>query len=171
MAIDWKATVAAVAPTLATALGGPLAGTAISILSQRVLGTGDITDADLGTVISGADPEVLARIKEAEIQFQQTLASLDVDLERIAADDRDSARRREIETGDHVPAVIGSLVLLGFFVAFAALLFFPLPDGSKEALYILLGALGGMATSVVSYFFGSSAGSAQKNKLLSAKQP
>lgn len=38
---DWKAIVKTVAPALGTALGGPLAGTAVKVLSEALLGHSD----------------------------------------------------------------------------------------------------------------------------------
>lgn len=46
-----------------------------------------------------------------------------------------------------------------------------LPSGSETILNMLLGTLAAMATSVVSYWVGSSAGSAQKNDMLFRSTP
>lgn len=166
--MDWKKTLGTVAPALASAIGGPLAGTAMRAITE-VLGLPQDDTAGAEHAILAADPSTLARLKEAELTFQREMAALDVDLERIHAGDRDSARRRQVGTGDRTPALMGGFILLGFFVAFAAMLLVPFPDTSKEALFILLGVLGGMASSVTGYFFGSSSGSDLKTKILSRK--
>jgi len=44
------------------------------------------------------------------------------------------------------------------------------PGENKDALYLVLGALLGSFTMVVSYFFGSSKGSAEKTQLLTDKK-
>lgn len=54
--IDWKEIVRAVAPTLATALGGPLAGVATSEISNAILGKSDGTEAELGDALVKATP-------------------------------------------------------------------------------------------------------------------
>lgn len=171
MTFDWKSTIATVAPTLATALGGPLAGTAATAISKAVFGADSTASSassdELAAAVTAATPETLAKLKAAEMQFKQDLKALDIDLERVASADRASARQRQVQLKDWVPSMLAALVLLGFFGAFAAMLFYPLPDGSKESLYILLGALASMATSVMTYYFGSSAGSAEKTRLLS----
>lgn len=164
--MDWRATVSAVAPTLAAALGGPLAGTAVAALSRALLGRDDASEDEVAEAILRADPSRLADVQLAEMQFRKDIAALDVDLERIAASDRDSARKREMERRDWVPALLAFFTLSGFFGSLAAMLFFAPPEGTQEALYILLGYLGGMASSVVTYYYGSSAGSAAKNQLL-----
>ncbi len=42
------------------------------------------------------------------------MTSLDVDLEKIAASDRASARQREVDTGES-PALLAFVVVAGFF--------------------------------------------------------
>lgn len=62
-------------------------------------------------------------------------------------------------------------VLGGFVVGISAaivamLVFYPLPDVNKDIVNIALGALLGQAVTVVSYFFGSSKSSADKNDMI-----
>ena len=58
-------------------------------------------------------------------------------------------------------------VVLGFFAAFAALLFVPALDGSvRDAVAILVGVLGAKFGTVYDYSFGSSHGSAVKEKFI-----
>jgi membrane protein DedA with SNARE-associated domain len=56
-----------------------------------------------------------------------------------------------------------------FGAAVVALFYVEPPSGAREPLLILVGALAAAFGSVVSYFFGSSSGSAEKNELLSRK--
>jgi hypothetical protein len=52
---DWKKLVGALAPTLGTALGGPLVGSAISVLSNVLLGKPEGSQDDVSTaVLQGA---------------------------------------------------------------------------------------------------------------------
>ena len=44
--VDWKDVIGAVAPTIATALGGPLAGAAVKTLSNVLLGHEKGTESD-----------------------------------------------------------------------------------------------------------------------------
>ena len=69
-----------------------------------------------------------------------------------------------------VQALIAILILGGFF----ATLYFMIrsnvePGGMRDALLIMVGSLGTMATSIVGYYFGSSSGSAAKNELLASR--
>jgi len=168
MSFDWKATLATVAPTLAGALSGPLAGTAMLAIT-RALGLESRENGGIVEAIQHADPVILAQLQEAEHQFQKDMNELGVNLEKLHAEDRENARSRQVETKDWMPALIGGFILVGFFAAFGVMLFVPFPDSSKEALFILLGVLGGMATSVSNFYYGSSSGSDLKTKLLARK--
>lgn len=54
----------------------------------------------------------------------------------------------------------------GFFAAIWLLVSREVPEGSKEVLFVMLGSLGTAWTNAMAYYFGSSAGSAQKTALL-----
>jgi drug/metabolite transporter (DMT)-like permease len=67
--------------------------------------------------------------------------------------------------------VLGTLIVLAFFTLLALLIFKEIPTSNNDVLNLSIGALiSGFAT-VVNYFYGSSAGSAAKNELLSQKRP
>lgn len=166
---DWKSTLQAVAPTLATALGGPLAGVAIAVAARALGGRGDIgenaEELVKAAVLSG-NPDTLVKLKEAENQFLIDLERLGVERERIASDDRASARQREVAVKDSMPGLIALAVLTGFFGILGALIFVDLPPKSEAPLNVMLGALGTLVVSIGAYYFGSSAGSAAKTKIL-----
>lgn len=64
-------------------------------------------------------------------------------------------------------AVLAILVTLGFFGAFAMVYLLPAPAGvARDAVLILIGALGARWGTVVDWHFGSSSGSAQKTAAL-----
>lgn len=159
--MDWKSVVGAVAPAIATALGGPLAGIGVSAIG-KALGLGEgATEGDVAKAVLKASPEQLMEIKKAEHEFTARMKELDVDLERIQMADRASARKREATTGDSwTPRLLAVLVigLFGFCVWWA----FSGDVGAMNAAQI--GIIGGVigyasakADTVVGYYFGSSA--------------
>ena len=62
--------------------------------------------------------------------------------------------------------VLGSLIVIGFFILLYLLVTSTVPDTNKDLLNLVVGALIGSFATVVGYFYGSSAGSAAKNDLL-----
>lgn len=165
MEFNWKSVVGAIAPTVATALGGPLAGAAVTTLSTALLGTPDGTEAKVAEAIR-TDPDALVKLRTAELEFQARLTELDVDLERIHQADRDSARQRELSTQDSTPRVLAYLVIVGFIGIIGAVLFAPVKVTDSALLGVLIGYISAKAEQVVSYYFGSSSGSTEKNRTI-----
>ena len=157
-----------VAPTIATALGGPVAGMAVKALSGALFGHEDGTQDDIMTALANPTGDQLAALKKIDADFKTQMKSLDIDLERIAAGDRDSARNMAIQTHDWIPRVLAVGVTLGFFGIIAYILTFGLPATGGEALLMLIGTLGSAWTGVMAFYFGSSAGSKAKTDALTA---
>jgi hypothetical protein len=63
--------------------------------------------------------------------------------------------------------VLGGLVALAFFGTIGILIFVEVPQVNKDLLNIAIGAEIAAFTMIVSYFYGSSKGSADKTKLIS----
>lgn len=121
------------------------------------------------------DPDVAAehKIKLMELAAQGELAELAQAVERlrVEAEDRASARNREAQTGDtRTPQLLAGTMVAGFFGVLAWLLAAGMPADGGEALLVLLGALSSGVAAVLSYYFGSSSGSAWKSKLLADEQ-
>jgi len=158
-----------VAPTIATALGGPLAGVAVKALSAVLLGHENGSEDDVKAAMASASPDQLAALKKIDADFKVSMKELDIDLERIAAGDRDSARKMQTETKDWVPKLLAIVITLGFFGILVWMLVQGMPQTGTEALLMMLGALGTAWTGVVNFYYGSSAGSKAKNDMLAAK--
>ena len=154
------------APELARALGGPLAGAATQALAGILLGKAEGSEAQLEEAFAAAEPETLARLKEASLAFQRDLLNAAAEEQRIAAGDRADARAREIQVKDRIPGLLAVVILFGFFAVLGVMLATEVPAGSETEFSIMLGSLATMAASVMNYYFGSSAGSREKNRLI-----
>lgn len=167
--MDWKAAIGKIAPILGTALGGPLGGAAVSAISSA-LGLSESTEEAIKSSLQGMTPEQAAALKRADQQFaleqMKEVNRAAEEAERIAAQDRDSARKREAEVKDKTPRNLAYVVSAGFFGVLVSMMFIEPPVGVKEALLIMLGALSAAWTGVIAYYFGSSAGSARKTEIL-----
>ena len=94
------------------------------------------------------------------------MKELDIDLEKISSEDRDSARKMQMETRDWIPRALALSVTVGFFGILAWLLTKGVPPTGSETLIYMLGALGTAWTGIVQFYFGSSAGSKAKTDAL-----
>lgn len=71
-----------------------------------------------------------------------------------------------------VQGTIAFVVLFGFFATLYALINARVEAGGmRDALLIMVGSLGTMASSIVGYYFGSSSGSARKDELMAKANP
>mgnify|MGYP000855961662 CR=1 FL=1 len=177
MAFDWKGIIKQAAPLLGTALGGPF-GAAAGAIVAKALG-GDETKTtpdDLAKLVTNVTPEQLLALKNAEQEWAFKLKELELDsvekLEALAAQDRDSARKREIAVRDKTPMLLAIVYTTGFFGILLRMLIKGVPkEAGGEALLILLGALAAGSTQVLNYYFGSSSGSDRKTELLHQSAP
>jgi hypothetical protein len=156
-----------VAPTIASAVGGPLAGMAVRTISDALLGKLDGTEEELTQAALAATPEQLLALKKAEQDFIVQMRELDIDLERIGNQDRDSARNREIKLKDVTPKVLAAIITVGYFGVLFWMLNYGLPsNGGSEAMLVMLGTLGTAWGGIVAYYCGSPVGSRDKNETI-----
>lgn len=156
-----------VAPSIASAVGGPLAGMATKAISEALLGKPDGSQEELLAAVPNATPEQLLALKKAEQDFTVHMRELDIDLERISNEDRNSARNREVQTGDRTPKLLAAGITAGYFGVLFYMLTHGLPTtGGSEAMLVMLGTLGTAWGGVVAYYFGSSAGSKEKTNAI-----
>ncbi|MEX0645552.1 MAG: hypothetical protein WD076_09590 [Parvularculaceae bacterium] len=163
-----KRAVATAAPQIAQALGGPLAGAAVAALSKAIFGDAGASEEAIDEALAAATPDQLLAIKRADQDFEIALRNALVEEARIDAGDRASARARQQAMSDWTPSALGALIIIGFFAVLGAMLAQRVPAGTETEFSILLGALATMTAAVVNYFFGSSAGSKEKTRLLNA---
>lgn len=154
------------APGLAHALGGPLAGAAVGQLSKAIFGVPDADETEIEAALAAASPEQLIALRKADHDFAVALREASLAEARIEAADRADARARQIALADWTPSALGGLVIIGFFAVLGVMIARKLPPGAETEFSILLGALATMTAAVVNYFFGSSAGSKEKTRLM-----
>lgn len=170
--IDWKRVVGTVAPTLATALGGPLAGVAVKALAGKLLDNADANETDVEKAVLGADSQTLLQLKQLDEDFKKSMLDSGIKLEEIAATDRASARQREVTIHDSwTPRVLAAIVIGGFLGCVYAVLTGKVQGITDPTVVGLIGTMVGYtsakADQIVSYYFGSSSGSQAKDATLS----
>ena len=184
MDFDWKSVVGTVAPTIATALGGPLAGVAVSSLAAAFGLSSDADEKQVAQCVQKASFEQLAELKKGDSDFKAKLAELEVDLVRISADDRKDARQREIDADDSsTPKLLAIINVIGN-LAVSAAIFYAMAlymNGTLSDIKVpefLVALIGGVVSNIYSsskqvmeYYFGSSNSSNSQNRLLYHSSP
>lgn len=168
--MDWKATLKTLAPTVATALGGPLAGAAVSALGG-ILGLPDATPDTVAKAIQDGQltPDHIAEIRKLELQYQSDEKERGFKYAELAFKDRDSARTSNVSGGVQKYLFWLSLALLiGSLGTEVLVLFKGYPSDIPEIIVgRVLGLLDAVAMMVMTYWYGTTNGSAQKTELLS----
>jgi len=156
-----------IAPTIASCLGGPLAGLAVEAVSKAI---GVDPSAVQDTINSGKlTAEQIASIQAAEIQLKAKAQEMNLDFEQLAVQDRKSARDMQTTTKSFIPPLLALIITLGFFGILVGMMTGKVT--SSDALMLLLGSLGTAWTGVISFYFGSSASSQNKDQLLHQSTP
>ena len=117
--------IGSVAPTIATAMGGPLAGMAVKAVSMALFGHSDGTQDDIMTALSNPTGDQLAALKKIDADFKVQMKSLDIDLERIAAGDRDSARNMQVQTKSWLVPTLATVIVTSFISPYIPILYRP----------------------------------------------
>ena len=150
-----------IAPAVATAVGGPLGGLAVTAIANK-FGVADDVQA-VAKAIAG-DPEAASKLAELDLkQFE------------LEAADRDSARhmqevalQQDDKFAKHFIYWFAWFWSIGSMVYFFAITFGQVPASGKDFGNIILGFLLGTAVAtIISFFYGSSKSSKDKSDTLS----
>ena len=140
------------APTLGAALGGPIGGQAGEILS-KVLGVSN-NPKSLEQAIQNMTAEQMIELKKAEKDFEVQMKELEVDVFALEVQDKQDARGKF--SRDWTARIMG-IATLGGFLGYIFLVTIQPPEQNSEALInLVLGYLGGLASAVISFYFGAS---------------
>ena len=139
------------APSLATAVAGPLGGMAVTALANK-FGVADSVESVAKAIVG--DPQAAQKLAELELEY----AKLDMA-------DRDSARKNEaaLATSENTPLLNKSVTPILAIVVVVAwgliqyhLLTHVVPNEMREIIIRVLGTLDGALVMVLSYYFGAS---------------
>jgi len=147
-----KNIVGAVAPTLGTALGGPMGGMAANMIAD-VLGVPN-NPKSIEKGLAEATPEQMLELKKAEQEFDLKMKELEVDVFALESADIQDARGK---FGKDWTARIIGIFVVGGFMGYIFLVTLQPPEQNSEALInLVLGYLGGLASAIISFYFGAS---------------
>ena len=155
------------APTIASAVGGPLVGLAYEAISKVMGNTPE--DAQKMLTTGKLSAEQLAAVQQAEIALKAQAQSMNLDFAKLTNEDRKSARDMQSTTRSLIPPVLALLVTVGFFGILVGMMTESFK--TSEALMLMLGSLGTAWTGIIAFYFGSSAGSQAKDSLLHSSTP
>ena len=162
---DWIDTIEKLVPTVASALGSPVAGMAVGALESALgMSAQDVK----ATVESGKlTADQVAAIQQSELAIKAKAQELGLDFEKLAVEDRTSARNMQMNVKSWVPPFLALSVTVGFFGILVGMM--TQKFATSDALMLMLGSLGTAWTVIIAFYFGSSAGSQAKDEAIHAK--
>lgn len=157
-------------PTVASALGGPLAGMAASFVAKHLgLDADDVDSVNKALQGNKLTADQVAALQQAELELKAKAQELGLNFEKLAVADRDGARAMQQATRSVIPGTLALAITAGFFGILVALM-----TGhaeKSEPLLLMLGSLGSAWGGVVAFYFGSSASGQQKDAMLYNSTP
>lgn len=169
--MKWREAASAAAPILTSILPPPFNCMA-SYAVRQALGLDKSADESIvDQIVSSGSPEVIAKVKLAEMELIKHAKSVEVDLEELLQKDRENARKLANDTKSFTPFLLtwSSLIMLA-----VELIYIVSQGGIPESLNnafggaLLLAPLT-LAQQGFNFFLGSSMGSLQKNQMFNHK--
>lgn len=167
--MDWQSILKSLAPTVASAVLGPLGGVAVAAIG-KALGVSDATQEKIAEVIKTGQltPEQIGELKKLEMVYQENERERGFKYADLAFKDRDSARGANVEGGVQKHIFWLSVALLtGTLGVEGYVLFNGLPPSVTDMVAgRVLGLMDSVALLALTYWYGTSNGSAMKTGML-----
>ena len=145
------------APTIASAAGGPMAGMAVKMAAKK-LGLPDSATANEIEDLIEREPEKAVLVKQADSEFRSKIREMEINLESFKTEVADRKDARTKFSTDWTPKVFSILTLLlyGGFVVIVTLM--PHDQNDETIISLVLGQLSGILGTAAAFFYGGSNG-------------
>lgn len=157
--MDWTSILKTLAPTVASAVLGPLGGVAVAAIGNA-LGISSATQEKIGKAISEGQltPEQITNLKELELKYQADEQERGFKYADLAFQDRDSARKSNVAGGIQGRLFVMSVLLLVATLGIEGYtLFHGLPSTITDMVAgRILGLADSVSLLVLTYYYGSS---------------
>jgi len=169
-----RSVIAAVAPTLGVAIGGPFGALAGQLISKAVAPDAKPGDsAAVEAALASATPETLLALKNSDNEFKEHMRQLDINEEQLQYADTANARAREVAVKDNTPRILAYMYTAGFFAVLATQFWIVMAHVVLDPTALRLidtttGVLFAMMLGCKEYYFGSSAGSKDKDQTIAS---
>ena len=107
-------------------------------------------------------------------KFKLALAQMQLDAAKMQVEDAQSARAMQIQTRSLWPGVLTLAVTIGFFGVMTGIIIYGLPptsEAGQQAILILIGSLVSGFGMVLTFWFGSTMGSQNKDQMIWRSTP
>jgi hypothetical protein len=168
----FKDVISSAMPFIGSLLGGPIGGKAGEFLAQALTGDKFANQDDIAKAFLSASANVdkLLELKKIDEQYKEKVLSTYVENLNLENEDRDSARRVQVENVKahslNMPAILSLIIIPGFFLVLLLIMMYPVQEPSRNVIDLLIGFLGGSLGQVIAFYFGTTHGSLEKTRLM-----
>lgn len=155
---DLGETIAGFAPLLGSVVGGP-AGGAIGSVIASAFGVEGKPD-QIAQAIKN-DPNAAVKLRQIEVDNKTELEKIAVQKLSIELNDKQNARVNNKHS--NMPAVLSGVLSLVIVGIIYLLFYTPVPEESKDVLFVILGAVMKEWGGAMQYWFGTTRSSANKD--------
>ena len=145
------------APTIASAAGGPMAGMAVKMAASK-LGLPETTTANEIEDLIERQPERAVALKQADEDFKNRIKEMEIDLESFKTEVEDRKDARENFSTDWTPKVFSVLTLLLYGGVVMIVTLMPHDQNDETIISLVLGQLSGILGTAAAFFYGGSSG-------------
>ncbi len=145
------------APTIASAAGGPMAGMAVKMAANK-LGLPETATANEIEDLIERKPEKAVLVKEADRDFKSRIREMEIDLESFKTEVEDRKDARNKFSGDITPKVFCILALILYGAYVMAVTIMPHDQNDETIISLVLGQLSGILGTCAAFFYGGSNG-------------
>lgn len=172
--MDWKQTLVKLAPTVASVLGGPLAGVGVAALATAMGLDEGAMESDIAKQIEAGKltPEQISNIRELEMKLQAEEQERGFRYSELEFKDRDSARNRDTEIVKAGKKNYRADVMFVLAVAVICGLVYliwidpTVNEFMKGIVTLVLGRFLGYLDNIYNFEFGSTRGSKEKDSTI-----
>jgi hypothetical protein len=143
------------APTIASAAGGPMAGMAVKMAAKK-LGLPDTATANEIEDLIERDRDKAVMVREADKEFKDYIREMEIDLESFKTEVEDRKDARENFSTDWTPKVFSIICLLLYGSYVMVVTLFEHSQQSETVISLVLGQLSGILGTAAAFFYGSS---------------
>lgn len=165
--MEWLKKLAGYAPDIVGAIasgGATLPATALRIVSKELLGYETDSKDIVEKAVNDATPEQMLALKQCNNEF--ILRKIELQNQELANQRSDTQDARRNNKGHWMTWLLPLLMFCLFSAMSWALLKYAIPDSNRDLLIFMAGQVSGFMAAGVTYWLGSSRGSAEKSNLL-----
>lgn len=150
--------IASMAPLLGSVVGGPAGGAIASVIASA-FGVEDKPEAVLEAVKN--DPEAAIKLRKIELDNKTELERIKMEEAKAVIADKQNARTNHKHS--NMPAILSGVLSLVIVGIIYLLFYTPVPEESKDVLFVILGAVMKEWGGAMQYWFGTTRSSANKD--------